>query len=168
MSILDALSPYKLLIEIAVIGSLAAGVVWGVHEFLEHERDIGRKEVQARWDAQKLADQTASDKMEKEWREKYDAAVNLGAENVKIARASATTANASADSLRNTNATIVKLIPGASAETARAYASAYQTVFNDCVGKYKELGETAQGHYIDAATLDAAWPRKPTPNIEAK
>lgn len=163
MSIFDALSRYKLLIEIAVIGSLAGGAIYGIHQFLEHERDIGRKEVQAQWDAQKLSDKTASDKQEKDWREKYDTAVNLGVENVKIARASAVTANASADSLRNTNASIVKLIPGASAETARAYATAYQTVFNECVGRYKEVGERAQGHADDVKTLEAAWPvNRPT------
>lgn len=157
-AILGALSPYKLAAKIAVFGALATGVVYETHQFLEHERDIGRQEVQARWDAQKAADKLAADKQEKDWREKYDAAINQGAKNEQAARAAAAAANAAADSLRNTSANILKLLPGASAETARAYASAYQAVFAKCVGEYKALGERATGHANDAAALDAAWP----------
>jgi hypothetical protein len=160
MSILDALSPYKLLAEIVVIGSLAAGAAYGVHQFLEHERQIGRNEVQARWEAQKVVDALVATKQEKDWLAKYDDAINQGAKNVQIARAAAATANSAADSLRNTSSDILKLMPGASAETARAYAAAYGSVFDKCVGRYKAMGEAAQGHANDAQTLSNAWPTK--------
>jgi hypothetical protein len=159
MSILDALSPYKLGAEIIVIGSLAAGAFYGAHQFLEHERDIGRAEVQARWDAQKVADKLAADKQEKDWREKYDAAINQGAENAKTLRTAATAAAASSDSLRNTIATLRNSLPSASAETARAYASAAAALLAKCEGEYRQLGQAAQGHSNDAATLSAAWPQ---------
>jgi hypothetical protein len=161
MSILDALAPYKLVAEIAVIGALAVGAVIGVHQFLEHERDIGRQEVQGRWNEQKAADKLAAEKQEKEWREKYDAAINLGAENAKALRTDANAARTAADGLRNTTDKLGQLLSGASAETARKYAAAYQAVFADCVGRYSAMGEAAQGHANDAATLSAAWPRAP-------
>lgn len=159
-AIVGRLAPYKLLFEILVIGALAAGVVYEVHQFLEHERDIGRAEVQARWDAQTAADKVATAKQEKDWREKYDAAITQGAENVQIARNAAAAANSSAVSLRNTTQDIAKLIPGASAETARLYAAAYGTVFDQCVERYKEMGSIAQGHANDAKALSDAWPVK--------
>ena len=154
-------APYKLWFEIIIIGALLSGMAFGVHEFLEHERDIGRKEVQALWDAQKVTDKLASDKQEKEWREKYDNAVNQGVKNVEIARASAATANAAADSLRNTTNAIGKLLPTASAETARLYATTYAAVFAECVGEYKEMAGKAQGHANDAQSLSDGWPVNP-------
>jgi hypothetical protein len=159
MSIFDALAPYKLVAEIAVIGTFAVGAVIGVHQFLEHERDIGRQEVQARWNEQKAADKLAADKQEKDWREKYDAAINQGSENAKALRTDAAAARVASDRLRDTNQSLQQLLAGASAETARKYATAYQAVFADCVRRYSAMGEAAQGHASDAATLSAAWPQ---------
>ncbi len=152
-----ALAPYKMLAEFLLLAALA----WGGHLFLEHERDIGRAEVRALWDAQKLSDKTASDKQEKEWREKYDVAINQGAENVKVARAAAVSANTAADSLRNTSTSILKLIPNASTDTARAYATAYAAVFAECSERYKAMGELAQGHFNDDQAVRLAWPTAP-------
>jgi hypothetical protein len=164
--LLARLAPYKLAAEILVFGLLAAGMVYEVHQFLEHERDIGRQEVQARWNAQKVVDKAAGDKQEKDWREKYDAAINLGTKNAEALRTDANAARAASDRLRDTNQSLQQLLAGASAETARKYASAYQAVFADCVGRYRAMGEAAQGHANDAATLSAAWPQgapKPQP-----
>lgn len=149
---------YKIAIEILLACALGLWVVREVHVFLEHERDIGRNEIRAEVAIRDKANKEAADKIEDSWRARYDDAIKQGAENVKIARAAAVTANASADRLRSTSADIAKLIPTASAETARAYAGAYQTVFNTCIGEYKQLGELAQGHYIDYKAIDRAWP----------
>jgi hypothetical protein len=160
------LAPYKLAAEILIFGALAGGAIYGIHQFLEHERDIGRKEVQTRWDAQRVADKEAAAKQEKDWREKYDAAINQGAKNAQALRTDAAAARAASDRLRDTNQSLQQLLAGASAETARKYASAYQAVFADCVGRYRTMGEAAQGHANDAATLSAAWPQgapKPKP-----
>lgn len=154
-----SLSRYKLLIEIVVIGALALGAMAGIHRFLEHEREIGRQEVQVRWDQQKAADKLAADKQEKDWREKYDAAINQGAKNAQALRTDAAAARAASDRLRDTNYSLQQLLAGATAETARKYAAAYQAVFADCVGRYQAMGEAAQGHANDAATLSAAWPQ---------
>lgn len=156
---------YKLVLEIAVIGALALAVLVGVHSFLDYEQGIGEARVQARWDAQKVADERAAIRLEKDWRERYDAAINQGAINEKIARTAAATANASNDSLRNTSTGLLKLIPNASADTARAYAGAYAAVFADCVGRYKAMGETAQGHLNDDQAVRDAWPGAGPPQL---
>lgn len=165
-AIVALLTRYKLLLEILVIGALAAGAVYEVHQFLEHEREIGRVEVRAQWAEQKKVDKEAADKLAADWREKYDAAINQGAENAKALRTDSNAALAAADRLRDTNTSLQRLLSGASAETARQYASAYQAVFTDCVGRYRAMGEAAQGHANDAQALDAAWPTnvpKPMP-----
>jgi hypothetical protein len=164
--LLARLAPYKLAAEILIFGALAIGAAVGIHQFLEHERDIGRQEVQGRWDQQKIADKAAADKQEKDWREKYDAAINQGAKNAQALRTDAAAARAASDRLRDTNQSLQQLLAGASVETARKYASAYQAVFADCVRRYSAMGEAAQGHANDAATLSAAWPQgapKPQP-----
>jgi len=160
-ALLARFAPYKLLFEILVIGSLAAGVAVGVHEFLEHERQIGRDEVQARWDQQKRDDKAAGEAREKEWREKYDAAINQGAKNAQALQADAAAARAAADRLHDTNTSLQQLLANAPAETARQYASAYQAVFADCVGRYQEMGRAAQGHLNDYEAVSAAWPTSP-------
>lgn len=165
-AILSKLAPYKLAAEILIFGALAAGAAVGIHQFLEHERDIGRQEVQALWDAQKVADERASAKQEKEWREKYDAAINQGAKNAQALRTDAAAVRAASDRLRDTNQSLQQLLAGATAETARKYAATYQAVFADCVRRYSAMGEAAQGHANDAATLSGAWPQgapKPQP-----
>jgi len=158
-ALLARLASYKLAIEITVFGALAVAVLYGAHEFLEHERDIGRQEVQARWDKQIALDKIAADKQEKVWREKYDAAINQGAKNAEALRTDANAARVASDRLRDTNQTLQQLLAGASAETARKYAAAYQAVFADCVGRYRAMGEAAQGHANDAEALSAAWPQ---------
>jgi hypothetical protein len=160
-ALLARLAPYKLAFEILVFGALAAGALYGAHQFLEHERQIGRDEVQARWDAQKLADQEAADRQAQFWRARYDDAINQGAKNAQALHADAAAARAAADGLRDTTDRLGQLLAGASAETARKYAAAYQTVFADCVGRYRAMGEAAQGHANDALTLGAAWPTNP-------
>lgn len=145
-------------------GALAALLVGAAaycgHWFIEHEREIGRQEVQGRWDAQKVADKRAGDKLEKDWREKYYAAINQGAKNAQALQADAAAARAATDRLRDTNTSLQQLLANASAETARKYASAYQAVFADCVGRYQQMGQAAQGHLNDYQTLDAARPKQ--------
>lgn len=160
--LLERLVRYKLAAEILVFGAITVGAVAGIHQFLEHERQIGRDEVQARWDKQKADDKLAAEKQEKDWRERYDAAITQGAKNAQTLRVDAAASRAATDRLRDTNDKLGQLLAGATAETARKYASAYQAVFADCVGKYREMGEAAQGHANDAATLREAWPTAPT------
>lgn len=167
MGFLAGLIPSRWLIEGLIGIACAVGITIAGHSFLEHERDLGRHEVQARWDEQKKLDQAAALKQERDWRTKYDDAIHQGAEHAQASRLAAAAANAAADSLRNTSDRFSRLLPSATADAARQYAAAYQAVFTDCVGRYKALGERADGHALDAATLSAAWPvshaEKPAP-----
>lgn len=150
---------YLRVAEILAGLALIAGICWGVHEFLEHERDIGRKEKQVEWDKQKASDKLASEHQEKDWQARLDAAIAKGSVDEQARQREAAATRAAADSLRNTNTTLQQLLPTASAEAARKYAATYANIFNDCVARYREMGEAAQGHANDTKTLDTAWPK---------
>ena len=66
-------------------------------------------------------------------------------------RQSLSLANAKLSSLANTNPTN---------SAATDYAIAVNAVFDDCSGQYQSMAAKADGHAIDAAKLEQAWPSK--------
>jgi hypothetical protein len=161
MSILDALSPYKLLIEIAVIGSLAAGAVYGVHQFLEHERDIGRQEVRAEY-ATKLAEaKEAARKREAELTTQRDEAVSHANERDQTIRTVAAGGAAASLGLRDILSGIRNGVPSATVEALRQSTATLATVLADCQTRYRGLAEIADRHASDSKTMSDAWPTNP-------
>lgn len=158
MSILDAIAPYKMLAEVVVIGSLFAGASYGVHQFLEHERDIGRNEVRAEY-AKSLADaKEAARVRETELRAQRDDAINKGNEREQTIRSLAASAGASSNGLRDALAHIGVGVPDATIEALRNSTTTLATVLSDCQGRYRALAEVADRHANDARTLSDAWP----------
>ncbi len=159
MSILDALSPYKLAIEIAVIGSLAVGAVYGIHQFLEHERDIGRNEVQARWDAQTAKDvETARLETARLAKQAEDAAKN-GANREQTIRTLAIASGNANIGLRDSLATIRSGVPSATVDALGKSVATLSTILAECSGRYQGLAERADRHASDVRTLQEAWPK---------
>lgn len=157
--IADALSRYKLLFEILIIGALAAGAVWGIHEFLEHEREIGRKEVRAQWDGQTARDREAARLREADLIKQRDDAVKQRDEREKTIRNLAAGSSAASVGLRDTLNAISSSVPTASIEALRQSTTALSAVLNECQGRYRELAEKADRHANDAKTLEEAWPK---------
>lgn len=152
-------APYKLLLEIALIGSLAAGAVYGVHQFLEHERDIGRQEVRAEY-ADKLAEaKEAARKREAELTTQRDEAVSYANERDQTIRTVAAGGAAASVGLRDTLAGIRNSVPSATVETLRQSTATLATVLGDCQARYRELAEKADRHASDSKTLSDAWPK---------
>lgn len=158
-ALLARLAPYKLAAEIIVFGALAAAVLFGVHEFLEHERDIGRQEVQARWDVQKLADAKAAADQKQVWTDQQIGANNHATDRQQINQAAAAAAGAVAGSLRDAIAAFAKARPDDTAATARASAATLGSLLADCEGRYRGMAEIADGHANDVRTLKEAWPK---------
>ena len=157
--LLGFFSPYKLAIEIALLGALAAGAMWGVHQFLEHERDIGRAEVQARWDTQTAKDKDAARvETERLAKQAADAEKNGNDREQTIRTLAAASGNANVG-LRDTLAAIRSSVPKASTETLANSVGTLSTVLADCTGRYRELAEKADRHASDTKTLDDAWPK---------
>lgn len=139
--------------------ALVAGICWGVHEFLEHERDIGRNEVRAEW-AQKLQDEKdAAARREAELRAQRDDAIAQGVTRETLIRNLAAGSNASSVGLRDALTTIRNGVPSATVEALRNSTTTLTTVLADCQARYRSLAETADRHASDARTLSDAWPQ---------
>jgi hypothetical protein len=154
----DFFAPYRLGIEIAVFGALVAGVVVGVHEFLEHERNIGRAEVQATWDKQKIADAALKAQREEEFKNQIATAVAQGQTRESLIRTLAAGSSNASVSLRNTLAAISGGVPSATIDALRLSTSTLAGVLSDCQGQYRDLAEKADRHASDVKTLTQAWP----------
>lgn len=159
MNPLAFFSPYKLLIEIAVIGALALGAVWGVHEFLEHERDIGRAEVQALWDKQVAADKEAARIKTAELAAQAEEAKKNGANREQTIRTLAGASSAANLGLRDVLASTTASVPNATIETLGKSVTTLSSILADCSGRYQDVAEKADRHANDAKTLDEAWPK---------
>lgn len=152
------LSPYKLLIEIALIGALAAGAVYGVHQVLEHERDIGRAEVQAQWDHQQELDKETARVKEAEFATRLNEAVQNGVIREQTIRTLAAASGGANLGLRDTLAAIRSGVPSATLEALGKSVTALSTVLTKCTGRYIDVAERADRHANDVKTLDEAWP----------
>lgn len=158
---------YKLLLEIAFIGVLAAGAVYEVHQFLEHERQIGRDEVQAKWDAQTKKDEATALLQKASFDKQLEDAARNGATREKIIHdLSAGSSNANIG-LRDTLAAIRSGVPTATVDSLGKSVAALSTVFAECAGRYRDLAEKADRHASDVQTLTEAWP-KPIATSQAK
>jgi hypothetical protein len=153
------LAPYKLLFEIVVIGSIAAGVLYEVHQFLEHERDIGRKEVQARWDAQQAADQASARAKEAAFTQQIQEASQHANDREQTIRSLAAASGAASVGLRDTLATIGRSVPGTTVDALGKSVATLTTVLAECSGRYQAVATAADRHSSDVITLQEAWPK---------
>jgi hypothetical protein len=158
-AILTLLARYKLLFEILVIGGLAIGAAVGVHVFLEHERDIGRREVQARWDKQTAADKLAAAAQTADWQARLQAATTDGAKREETIRNLAASAAAATGGLRDAIARVDRAVPDYSADALRALTSTYGQLLAECQGRREEVANEAELLNSEKRTLIEAWPR---------
>lgn len=170
-TILALLARYKLLLEILVIGALAAGAAVAVHEFLEHERDIGRNEVQARWDKQTAADKLAAAAQAADWQARLAAATTDGAKREDTIRNLSVSTAAATGGLRDTIAKVNGAVPNYSADALRALAGTYGELLAECQGRRADVAEEAERLNSEKRTLIEAWPRAgatptPAPNTQ--
>lgn len=158
MSILTALAPYKLVAEIVVFGALAAGAVVGVHAFLNHQRDIGRAEVQELWDKQVATDKEAARVRTAEMADQVSAAVTDGVKRDETIQKLATATAAASGGLRDAVAKIDRGVPDYSGDALRALTSTYGQLLAECVGRRTEVAVEAERLNSEKRTLIEAWP----------
>lgn len=158
MSILDALAPYKLAAEILVFGALAGAFTFGVHQFLEHERDIGRAEVRALWDKHAAVDKEAARVRTAEMATQAATAVTQGVKREETIQALAATAAATSGGLRDAVAKINGGVPGYSADALRTITGTYGQLLAECVGRRAEVAVEAERLNSEKRTLMEAWP----------
>ncbi len=154
-------SPYKLVIEIALIGALAVGAVWGAHQFLEHERDIGRLEVRAEWDKQIAKDKEAADKVTKAWSDTATAATTAGAQRDETIRNLSNSVAAAAGGLRDAVAKNNRDLPNYSTDALREATRIRGELLVECSNSRRGISEEAERLNSEKQTLIDAWPTSP-------
>ena len=130
-----------------------------VHAYGQSKYKAGQAQVQATWDAARLAANKALIKKEREDVERYQQAIAERENALAAARAAAGKSAAAAASLRGQLDTARGRLSAADAATCAHYAEASNAVFAECAAKYTEVAAAADGHAIDAATLISAWPQ---------
>lgn len=139
--------------------AIVSGICWGAHEFLEHERDIGRNEVRAEY-AQKLTEaKDAARQRETELLAQRDDAINKGNEREQTIRSLAASNATAAVGLRDTTANISNRLSSLSSDALRAVASAYGNVFTECAARRGALAEDLERANSDKQTLIDSWPK---------
>lgn len=150
---------YLRVIEIVAGLALVAGICWGVHEFLEHERDIGRNEVRAEY-AEKLQEaKEQAAQREALLRAQVDLATKGGNEREQTIKTLATAAGNASLGLRDTTKNISNSLSSFSADALRSVASAYGDVLGECQTRRGSLAEEAERLNSEKRTLIEAWPK---------
>jgi hypothetical protein len=152
-------SPYKLLIEVILIGALIAGLVYGAHLFLQHEQQIGYdKRVAEDTARDNLALKAAAEKtalLTKQLKDAQDAAQTRET-TIKAVAAAAT---ASSNSLRDALDNIKRNVPSATLDALRQSTLTLGAVFGECQDRRRELAETTERINSEKRTLIEAWPK---------
>ena len=147
-AILFALKHWRYLAGAAV---LALALLF-VHAYGQSKYKAGQAQVQATWDAARLAANKALIKKEREDVERYQTAIAERENALSAARAAAASLRVQLDTARGR-------LAEADAATCADYAATSNAVFAECVTKYRGVAEAADGHAADAAALMHAWPK---------
>lgn len=94
--------------------------------------------------------------LERTKQDAIEAASRLASENY----AAASAARADADRLREQLAAARSSVPSASVTAAREHATTLNIVLNECIAELEALAANADGHALDARTLQRSWPVK--------
>ena len=141
-------------------GAALLALAWlFIHAFGQTQYKAGQAQVQATWDAARLAANRAMIEKEREDVERYQTAIAERETALAAARAAAGKSAAAAASLRGQLDTARSRLSEADAATCADYAATSNAVFSECVTKYRSVAEAADGHAIDAAALMHAWPK---------
>ncbi len=155
---LAALVPYRVLFIGLAVLAFAAATVYAFNSFVEHHQQIGYDRAVGEQTAQNLKDSEAARAATDALNEQLRKAQNANTiQNQRIDALAASLARATG-SLRDTANGILRDLPNASAETARATANAFAGVFQDCTGRYTEMAKNADRHVADVKLLRDGWP----------
>lgn len=156
---LSFLTPYKLAIEIAVFGILAAGVIWCIHLYNDHQQTIGYQRAVAEYTA-KLEQAKADAKAQEDiFRKQLEDANNAAAKREQTIRTSADAARAASASLSDALNNLRNSVPGATAASLANSVATLATVLGNCSERYRDVAEKADRHASDAQRILDSWPK---------
>jgi chromosome segregation ATPase len=159
MNPLELFAQYKRIFEGLALLALVLSIGFGIHRFLEHEREIGRNEVRAEYQQKLLeATQAAKAKEEADAKRLQEAQNALSQANETIRSLSTSNAKLSS-SLRDTANSINNRLPSLPINALRDLAKTYGDIFTECQTRRGELAEEAERLNAEKRALIDAWPR---------
>ena len=155
---MNPLDRYLPIIEALVGLALVAAVCFGVHQFLEHERDIGRQEVRAEYVKQLAEVKEAARQRETELIAQRDKAIENGQARDETIRTLAARAGVSSSSLQDAITAIGERLSSATADALRQTTRTYGQLLAACDGEQRSMAEEADRANSEKRTLIEAWP----------
>lgn len=145
----------KLLVGITLFG------VFGVFCY-----SLGKTNVRAKWDAEKVAQAKEYQAAEALNRAKEQAqskklieAKNAATKRETILRGDADRARSELDGLRDELKTVCTNLPGDTADACTKRAATVNELFGQCAARYTGLAAKADRHASDSLMLQQAWPK---------
>lgn len=148
---------YKYLIYIVYAVVIFASYLLGLYK--------GQSNIQAEWNAEKLLQtqllneaNANAKRIEQAYQQKLSEAQNDRIEMEKILQ---TSRSATADAerrLSDATADFAKRMSKTTGKTCADAISTSTTLFTECVARYREMAENADGHYADFQQCDKAFP----------
>ena len=154
-AIIFAIKRWRWLARVAL---LALALLF-IHAYGQSKYKAGQAQVQATWDAARLAANKALIKKEREDVERYQQAIAQRENALAAARTAAGKSAAAAASLRGQLDTARGRLARADAATCADYAATSNAVFSECVARYRSVAEAADRIASDRQTLIDAWPK---------
>lgn len=151
------------MIQLPIIAALLAAALsfgFGTGWYVQGNRYTAKIKTVELANAKALSDarQKALDDTIKLQRTK-DEAIQAAEKRAQEQSVAASAARADADRMRSKLANVPARIARATDSAVREYANAASVVFAECVGKYQELAEKADGHANDVRLMREAWPK---------
>ena len=128
----------------------------------------GRASVQAKWDAAALMWQAENRKQEQVYAQAIEKAIAERDAKLKTIQSDAAAARAAVGSMRDQLTEARRSLAAHSPTTVIDYATTASELLGECTAEYQSLGEKADGHAADAATLMRAWPGQTFSNAITK
>lgn len=152
---LSILDPYRWVIAVAFIAACFLGIQFWKHRLIDQGYDKAVAQYAAAAVKASEKSRLATARMQKE---KDDAEV-AAAERMALQKRDADRLRSERDGLRRDLATSRDQLSRAPIDAVREYAVTAADVFEQCVARYADLAEKADGHSSDTEKMIKSWPK---------
>lgn len=158
---LTDLIPQKRLIEFGAFLLTVTLALVGLLAFSSHEQGIGYQRRVAEEQAVELKATKLAAQKTQTFQKRVDDAEAKRDRNRMLAQQNSDAARDVLDSLRRTVSSLPRGVPQSAGQTGTDATAAVAGLLADCAAEYRKMGQAAQGHYLDAAAFDKAFPQQP-------
>jgi len=143
------------------IGGYAIGaviVVLAYNWFVSHHQDIGYQRAVSEYQSALAIEKQKALSIERDMNQRYTEAQNARIESEKLLDLHRRNARAADERLRLAKDDFNQRLSESSAAACRNAAETAVELLGECSGKYREVAESADGHFADAEQCRLGWP----------